>query len=86
MTEPEKSRYSAFYKVRKRISEKDSLLFVDSSRFIPDPCRRRAVLVEAHGLHVGISKTKGRIAEEFWWPKWSEDTITFVEKYPHCRR
>ena len=42
--------------------------------------------MEAHGLHVGISKTKARIAEAFWWPKWSEDMIMFVEKCPHCRR
>ena len=85
-TKPEKSRYPAFYKVMERISEKDSLLFMDSSRFIPDPSRGRAVLVEAHGLHVDISKTKARIAEAFWWPKWSEDTIAFVDKCPHCMR
>ena len=46
--------------MRERISEKDSQLFLDISSFIAEPNRGRVLLMEAHELYVGISKTNAK--------------------------
>ena len=57
-----------FKKYNDRLTTKDNYVFLDGYRFIPDESQRRRIVKEAHGLHVGITRTKTRIAELFGWP------------------
>ena len=66
------------------LTVKDEMLFYNQSRFVPERRLRGKILSRDHGLHVGMTKMKARIAETFWWPNWTREVEGFVRRCGEC--
>ena len=83
-TEANILKHPDHYKVRDYLTLLDSLMFKRGTRFVPAPRNRTQVIYEAHGLHIGLTRMKARLAEAFWWPRWWKDVEQFVNDCLEC--
>ena len=80
----DRCEFAKYYKMRNHITENNGLLFYDRNRFIPAISHRNKIITEAHKIHQGITKTRFRIAEYFWWPQWTQEVEIFIKKCKEC--
>ena len=64
---------------------REGLLFKRGTKFVPTERNRGQVILEAHGLHIGLTRMKARLAEAFWWPQWWKDVENFANECLECR-
>ena len=80
----DKKVFTEYYKYKNDLTEWRGLIFYKRYRFVPAECNRSQIIEEAHKLHQGITKTRLRIAEYFWWPKWTQEAETFIRSCETC--
>ena len=83
-TDKNKKKYKDYYVRRDKLTERNNFIFYNRTRFVPSPDKHKRILIEAHKLHQGITKTRTRIAEYFWWPGWSVDAERAVKECREC--
>ena len=77
-------KYREYYVKRNYLTENRGLLFHNRTRFVPSLDQRGEIVREAHKLHQGITRTRARIAEYFWWPGWSVAAEKAVRDCREC--
>ena len=66
--EDDRKKYPKFFAMNRQLGVISEFLYYDETRFIPDERIRGRIVQEAHGLHLGKSRTTARVAESFWFP------------------
>lgn len=77
--------------------DKDRLLLLEGlwrskehgTIFVPREYRQGVIeLSHNHPLsgHKGISKTKEKIGQEYWWPKWQQEVYEYVSRCEDCKQ
>nr|XP_037268801.1 uncharacterized protein K02A2.6-like [Rhipicephalus microplus] len=72
-----------FYSVREELSVVDDLLLRAERLVVPSSLTAQFI-ADAHEAHSGITRTKARLCELFWWPRMDKQTESAVKNCHIC--
>ncbi|SJK99917.1 uncharacterized protein ARMOST_03228 [Armillaria ostoyae] len=81
----------AVLKHKRRIAEKDRILYYDNHVYVPHHTALRGeIIAQSHDHitagHPGVAKTRELVLHEYWWPKMKKDIETYVAGCKICQR
>lgn len=72
-----------FYFIREELSVVDDLLLRADRLVVPSSLTAQ-IISTAHETHPGITRTKARLRERFWWPRMDKEVETAVKNCHIC--
>ena len=83
-TQQDQLDLAEYYKNKNALTEHRGKVYYKQSRYLPSARVRPQIITEAHKVHQGITKTRLRIAEYFWWPHWTTQVESFIRQCSIC--
>ena len=76
--------FPEFFRLRDELTLKEGLILYRGMRFLTEIENREEILDAVDGLHLGITRTRNRIREVFWWPGMTSEVKLYLEGCPEC--